>query len=67
MNKTIVFRSLLLAALICLMLWDGMLWLTGTDGTLPEQHREILLTGFLVWFASLFLNPGSDDDWAGQF
>jgi len=67
MNKTDIFRSILFSALVCLLLWDGLIWFISPDHQLPEYHRMILLTGFLVWFVSIPLNRDSDDDWAGQF
>jgi len=66
-NKIDLFRSILFSALLCLLLWDGFLWVISTSHQLPEHHRIILLTGLLVWLITIPLNRNSDDDWAGQF
>ena len=66
-NKLELFRSLLFTVLVCMLVWDAVLWLADPAHRLPQQHREILLTGFLLWFFSAFVNRNIDDDWAGQF
>ena len=67
MNKIGLIRSLLFAVLVCLLCWYAVLWLTDPFHRLPEHYREILLTGCLLWFATLFLDVDRDDDWAGEF
>jgi len=60
------YSSLLFSLLFCLLLFDGLLWLAGRMHQMPGSHRQVLLTGFLLWFVSLILGRGRDDDWAGQ-
>lgn len=64
MDKLFLFRSFIVAFVIALLLWDGILCLTQHTTLLP--HRDLLLTGFLLWFVTLFVNQNRDDDWAGQ-
>jgi len=63
-NKIFIFRSLLFAVAVCILLFDMILWLTGQGKQL--EHRNALLTCLLLWFASLFHPQNSDDDWAGE-
>jgi hypothetical protein len=64
-NKLFLFRTLIAALMLCLLAWDGVLWLTRQTPTWP--HRDLLLTGALLWIFSVFFPQNSDDDWAGQF
>lgn len=61
------YSSLLLSMLFFMLLADGMLMLAGRIHQVPATHKQILLTGFLLWFVSLVLGRDRDDDWAGQF
>lgn len=65
MDKLFLFRTLIITLLLCLLVWDGLLLISGNAQRLP--HRDFLLTGTLLWFVTLFFNRNSDDDWAGQF
>jgi len=68
MDKLILFRTLIVAFMFCLLIWDGLQLLTHTAGALPQQHKQLLLTCALLWIASVLMNQNSnDDDWAGQF
>lgn len=68
MNKLLLFRTSVVALLLCLLAWDGIRLLTSHSSyELPEQHREILLAGALLWFGAILATKNSDDDWAGQF
>jgi hypothetical protein len=68
MNKLLLFRALIVTLLLCLLAWDGIRLLTNhPPGDLPEQHREILLAGALLWFIAVLAGKNSDDDLAGQF
>ena len=61
------YGSLLFSLLFCVLLYDAALLLAGRIHQVPGSHREVLLAGFLLWFLSLMLGRGRDDDWAGQF
>jgi hypothetical protein len=66
-NRLDLLRSVLFSILICLLVWDALLWLTDPAYRPQQQHRELLLAGFLLWFASAVLSrnrdngPGSTD------
>jgi hypothetical protein len=66
-NKFDLLRSLLFAALLCMLIWGAFFWLTNQAHHIPEAYKEVLLTGFLLWLISVFLNANKDDDWAGEF
>ena len=67
MDKLWLFRTLIITLLICLLAWDGpRLLIAGSPASVPPQHRQILLTGAVLWLATLFLIKNSDDDWAGE-
>lgn len=65
MDKLDLLRTLIVALMIVLLVWDGLLWLMRQAPLLV--HRDFLLTAFLLWFLTLFVNQNRDDDWAGQF
>lgn len=48
MNKVELFRSLLFAALVCLLLWDGLSWMTDPVHRLPAGHKQLLFTVTLL-------------------
>ena len=60
------YSSVVFSLLFCLLLCDAALLLAGRLHEVPGSHREVLLTGFLLWFFSLILGRDRDDDWAGQ-
>ncbi len=66
-EKIDFYSSLLFSLLFCLLLFDCVLWLAGSIHQVPGSHKQILLTGFLLWFVLLVLRCDRDDDWAGQF
>jgi len=67
MDKLFLFRTLIVSLMICLLAWDGLQILIHSANSLPEQHKQVLLTGALLWISSAFINQRSnDDDWAGQ-
>ena len=61
------YGSLLFSLLFCVLLFDSIQLLTGSIHQIPGSHRQVLLTGLLLWIVSLFLGSDRDDDWAGQF
>ncbi|WP_179415733.1 hypothetical protein HDF19_20945 [Mucilaginibacter sp. E4BP6] len=61
MDKLLVFRVLIIAVLVCLLLWDVALWLSGARQ--PWPHRNTLLTCALLWIISVFFPQNSNDDW----
>jgi hypothetical protein len=61
MDKLLVFRTLLIALMFCLLVWDVALSLI--NHTQPVQHRDVLLIGALLWIISVLLPRNSDDDW----
>lgn len=67
MKKKIDFYcSLLFSLLFCLLVLDCILMAAGRMHAVPVSHKQIFLTGFLLWFLSLVGQRNSDDDWAGQ-
>ncbi len=65
-EKIDFYSSLLFSLLFCLLFYDALLWVAGSIHQIPGSHKQILLTGFLLWFVSLVLGRDRDDDWAGQ-
>jgi hypothetical protein len=61
MNKLFVFRTLIAALVLCLLLWDVAISLSSQKH--PWPHRELLLTAALLWIISVFFPQNSDDDW----
>jgi hypothetical protein len=61
MDKLFVFRVLIIAVLVCLLLWDVALWLNGAGQ--PWPHRNTFLTCALLWIISVFFPQNSNDDW----
>ncbi len=66
-EKIDLYRPLLFWLPACLLLLDGVLRLAGQICEIPGSHKQLLLTGFLLWFVTLMLGRDRDDDWAGQF
>jgi len=64
-DKFSSIKWLIAALTVCLLACDVILCITRHLQSLP--HQNIVLTGCLLWFASLFFPQQSDDDWAGQF
>ncbi|NOW96416.1 hypothetical protein [Mucilaginibacter sp. SG564] len=53
--------------MICLLIFDVLRIVSHSADAFPEQHKELLLTGTLLWIVSVIVNRGSnDDDWAGE-
>jgi hypothetical protein len=68
MDKLFLFRTLVAALMVSLLVFDGLPLLIHPANAVPEQHKEVLLTGALLWIATTFFNQGSNrGDWAGQF
>jgi len=66
MEKIFLFRTMLVALLVCILLWDVLLWITHHTTWLP--HKDLLLAGALLWIITILLPQKSDDDnWAGEF
>ena len=63
-DKLLLFRTLIIAVMVCLLAWDAILVLTGQELIVPPQN--LLLTCLLLWILSLFFPQNSDDDRAGQ-
>lgn len=51
-------------ALLTLLLWAGMQWLSRRQA--PAGLKDLLDISFIIWFAMILLRGDSDDDWAGQ-
>ena len=67
MGKLFLFRTLILSLMMCLLIFDGLRLINHSATAFPEQHKELLLTGTLLWIGTVFINQGSnDDDWAGE-
>jgi hypothetical protein len=67
MNKLELAKTLLITVLLCLLVWDGLQYVAGRYQAIPQSHKELIATGTLLWFATLFFTKNSDDDWAGQW
>ena len=67
MNKLELTKPLLITVLLCLLVWDGMQYLVGHQPAIPQSHKELLATGTLLWFITLFFTKNRDDDLAGQW
>lgn len=65
-EKIDFYSSLFFSLLFCILLYDAVLWTTGRIHQVPGSHRQILLTGFLIWFVVLVSRRDRDDDLAGQ-
>jgi hypothetical protein len=63
-DKLLLFRTLIIAVMVCLLAWDAILALNGQELIVPPQN--LLLACLLLWILSLFFPQNSDDDWAGQ-
>lgn len=59
------YSSLLFSLLFCLLLYDAVMLTAGRIHQVPASHKQVLLTGFLLWFATLIVRRDRDDDWAG--
>ncbi len=66
MNKLEITRAVILTMLLCLLVADAIMILAGWQHTLPHSHKQVLLTGVLLWFCTLLFNRNRDDDWVGQ-
>ena len=60
------YGSLLFSPLFFVLVYDCGLWFTGGMRQVPDVHKQVLLTGFLLWFISLVAGRHRDDDWVGQ-
>jgi len=66
MDKLFLFRTLIAALMLVLLVWDVLILLTRQ--TKPWPHRELLLNCALLWIITVFFpQKSNDDDWAGQF
>ena len=52
-NKIFIFRSLLFAVAVCILLFDMILWLMGQGKQL--EHRNALLACLLLWSHLYFI------------
>jgi hypothetical protein len=67
MNKVWLYKQIIIAATIVLLLCDLAFWVIIQHRTLPSMHRQLLLSGVLLWIVSVLAGKNRDDDWAGQF
>ena len=65
MNKLDFGRMLVTAVLLSVFLWDALAMLWNKGVRFPDNHKQFLLTGTLLWISTLFFNQKRDDDWAG--
>jgi cell division protein FtsW (lipid II flippase) len=66
MDKLFLFRTLIVTMMICFLIFDVLRILSHSADAFRE-HKELLLTGALLWIVSVIINQGSnDDDWAGD-
>jgi len=54
LNK-LLFRTFILALMMCLMIWDILQYISHSGQQWPEQHRELLAMGALLWIVSIFI------------
>jgi hypothetical protein len=66
-RKFELLKLLLFAALLCLLVLAIFFWLANPSHQVPAAFKQLLITAFLFWIMSVFLNPNKDDDWAGEF
>jgi len=68
MDKLFLYRSLIVALVVCLLIWDGVQLLIRSANAMPQQHKQLVLTAALLWIISVLVKQNrNDDDWAGQF
>jgi low temperature requirement protein LtrA len=67
MNKIWRYRQMIIVATIVLLLCNLVFWILKRHETLPSMHRQVLLSGVLLWIVSVLADKNKDDDWAGQF
>jgi hypothetical protein len=65
MNKLDLGRMLVTAVILSLFLCDAVSVLWSKGVRLPDNHKQVLLTGTLLLISTLFFNQKRDDDWAG--
>jgi cell division protein FtsW (lipid II flippase) len=66
MDKLFLFRTLIISMMTCLLIFDVLRIMSHSADAFPE-HKELLLTGILLWIVSVIINLGSNnDDWAGE-
>lgn len=65
MNRIGLFRTLIISLIICLLTWDVFAMIGRANYSLPETHKQVLLTGALLWFVAVISDRNGDDDWAG--
>lgn len=63
-NKNIPGPLAAALALLALLLWAGMQWLSRRQ--VPAGLKDLPGISFIIWFAMILLRGDSDDDWAGQ-
>lgn len=66
MNKLEMTRLIIIVLMLCLLVADSIMLVAGWHSALPNSHKQVLLTGLLLWFITLFFNRNRDDDWVGQ-
>lgn len=66
MNKLEMTRLIIIVLMLCLLIADAVMLLAGWERALPNSHKQVLLTGLLLWFITLLFNSNRDDDWVGQ-
>ena len=63
-NKLVFIRTLIMTIMVMLLAWDIMLRFIRHTATFP--HRDLLLTGALLWIVSVVFPEQNDDYWVGQ-
>ena len=65
-EKIDLLSSALFSVLFVLVLLEIALRALGLIHHVPVFHKDLLMTGFLLWSISLVARRDRDDDWAGQ-
>lgn len=66
MHKAFLNKQIIIAATIVLLLCDLAFLVIGRRQSLPSLHRQVLLSGTLLWIVSVLAGRNRDDDLAGQ-
>jgi hypothetical protein len=62
MEKIMLFRLTITVLMAGVLTWDllNRLWMPQT----PLLHRDVLMTGALLWLITCFMPQSNDNDWA---
>jgi hypothetical protein len=61
MNMIDFGRALIASFLLVFLFGDAVFMIYSKGRVLPYNHKELLLTGTLLWIGTLFFNPKRDE------